>query len=99
MAMSSVVSSSRLAMVSSVSEERMKCMPRNSGVCDDGVSQGGKRVARDSIAPCRIELRSSDDLPVVRRVVVAGGVQRALHERATRLSIEHQEKETILCLD
>jgi hypothetical protein len=47
---SSIVSSSRLTMASGVGGLKMKCRPRNSGACDGGVSQGGKRSARDSSA-------------------------------------------------
>ena len=37
-------------MASGVGGFKMKCRPRNSGACDGGVSQGGKRIARESVA-------------------------------------------------
>ena len=50
MVTSSIVNSSRLTMASGVGGVKMKCRPRNSGACDGVVSQGGKRIARDSMA-------------------------------------------------
>lgn len=45
---SSIVRSMRLTTASGVGGERMKYMPRNSGVCVGGVSHGGNKTARMS---------------------------------------------------
>ena len=60
MVTSSIVSSRRLTTASSVGDDKMKCRPRNSGACDGGVSQGGKRSASASVAtmPYRISMLS-----------------------------------------
>jgi len=60
MVTSSIVSSNRLTMASGVGGFKMKCRPRNSGACAGGVSQGGKIMARDSVAtmPYRISMLS-----------------------------------------
>jgi hypothetical protein len=65
---SSIVSRSRLTMASGVGGLKIKCRPRNSGACDGGVSQGGKRIARESVAtmPYRISTLSCPGLAVTR---------------------------------
>ena len=50
MVTSSIVSNNRLTMASGVGGFKMKCRPRNSGAFEGGVSQGGKRSARDKNA-------------------------------------------------
>ena len=53
---SSIVSSNRLTIASGVGGFKIKCKPRNSGACDGGVSQGGKRSARDSSATMKYRI-------------------------------------------
>ena len=43
---SSIVITSRLTTASGVGGARMKCNPKNWGGCAEGVSQGGKRMAK-----------------------------------------------------